>query len=196
MGRLVRFGSSLSPVNRAPGFGRRGSLQPTVVHLCGSPRKATTCARCSDPASLAWRSDDALQLGVDDPNPVVLNGLPLQCRTALELMDGTSTCDAILARLATTGSTDGISELVDRLMAVGALVDGGRWPGGASVAVAARDQLLPDLMARAPRDPDLWWESLARTHATVVGASRLGAIIACALRQLASVASPSTTHVP
>ena len=131
--------------------------------------------------SLAWRSDDALQLGVDDPNPVVLNGLPAQCRAALALMDGTNTSDAILARLSTTGPTDGIGELIDRLMTVGALVDGGRWPGGASVAVAARDQLLPDLMARAPLDPDVWWESLARTHVTVVGASRLGAIIACAL---------------
>ncbi|MFL6070040.1 MAG: TOMM precursor leader peptide-binding protein [Actinomycetes bacterium] len=131
--------------------------------------------------TLAWRSDDALQLGVDDPNPVVLNGLPAQCRAALALMDGTSTGDAILARLAATGPTDGICELIDRLMAMGALVDGGRWPGGANVAVAARDQLLPDLMARAPRDPDRWWESLARTHVTVVGASRLGAIIACAL---------------
>ena len=45
----------------------------------------------------------------------------------------------------------------------------------------ARDELLPDLMARAPRDPDHWWDSLARTHVTVVGASRLGSILACSL---------------
>jgi hypothetical protein len=96
-------------------------------------------------------------------------------------MDGTSTLDEILVRLAETGATDGITDLIDRLMAVGALVDGGLWPGGSSVAKAARDQLLPDLMACAPRDPDHWWESLASTHVVVAGASRLGSIVACAL---------------
>jgi hypothetical protein len=131
--------------------------------------------------SWAWRSADSLQFGVDDPHPVIVTGLPPQCSAALELMDGANTSDEILESLAATGPIDGIPDLIERLTAVGALVDGGRWPGGASVAAAARDRLLPDLMARAPDDPDHWWTSLARTHVVVVGASRLGAIIACAL---------------
>jgi hypothetical protein len=131
--------------------------------------------------SRAWRSADSLQFGVDDPNPVILSGLPAQCRAALLLMDGARTSDEILMQLSSTGSTDGIIDFIDRLEAIGVVVDGGRWPGGATVAAASREQLLPDLMARAPRDPDRWWESLAKTHVVVMGASRLGAIIARAL---------------
>jgi bacteriocin biosynthesis cyclodehydratase domain-containing protein len=129
----------------------------------------------------AWRSADSLQLGVDGPAAVVLSGLPAQCEGLLELLDGTKNTDQVVAHLAETGPTHGIRDLLTRLWEVGALVDGGRWPGGAAISAASRDHLMADLMASAPKDPDHWWRSLARTEVVVIGASRLGAITACAL---------------
>src|SRR5262245_57486093 len=111
--------------------------------------------------SWAWRSPTSLQLGVDDPASVVLTGLPPQCAAALALMDGTRTTQAISAAMAPDGEVSDVESLIDRLVAVGAVVDGGRWPGGCEVSSDARARLLPDLMAGAPADPDEWWATLA-----------------------------------
>jgi bacteriocin biosynthesis cyclodehydratase domain-containing protein len=130
----------------------------------------------------AWRSPGCLQLGVDCNAPVLLSGLPAQAEALLDLLDGTKTTDQVVAHLAESGPTGGIVDLLDRLWDLRVLVDGGRWPGGTAVSAASRDRHMSDLMAAAPQDPDSWWRSLARTEAVVVGASRLGAIAACALK--------------
>ena len=129
--------------------------------------------------SWAWRSDDSIHVGIDGPHPVVISGVPNGTDAAFALMDGTRTLDELLN--AVNGSVPGLPEMIARLTEVGAVIDGGSWPGGRRIAKASRTRLLPDLMAAAPADPDHWWTSLAETHVVVVGASRLGSVIACAL---------------
>ena len=131
---------------------------------------------------IAWRSPTALQLGLDDPHPVVLSGLSPAGRSVLDLMDGTRTVDQIASQLPSV-DPEQVRDVVSRLDSIGALIDAGLWPGGRGQPARRREQLLPDLLATAPADPDRWWTALATTQVTVVGASRLGGVIARALSE-------------
>ncbi|HEX5016341.1 MAG TPA: ThiF family adenylyltransferase [Actinomycetes bacterium] len=131
--------------------------------------------------SCAWRSDNCLHLDVDNPNPILLGSLPSQAAAALDLMDGTRTLDELIATLQQSGPVSGVRDMVRRLVDLGAVIDCRVWPGGRKVATDSRNRLLPDLTASGPRDPDEWWERLAQTHVVVIGASRLGSLIASTL---------------
>jgi hypothetical protein len=119
---------------------------------------------------------------VDHPEPVIVTGVSEAGRTALALMDGTITLEQLLEPFELPARHE-VRDLLARLAAAGAVIDAGRWPGGRGVPAARRERLMADLTATAPADPDLWWRSLSRTHVTVVGASRLGAITARALAE-------------
>ena len=147
--------------------------------------------------AFAWRSADTLQLGIDDPRPLIVSGLPAYARVVLALMDGVRTHVEIASTVATISDstastnsedseqtasvTDDVRDMIDRLLELGAVIDAGRWPGAAAVPLDAHERLLPDLAALGSAEPDHWWVALSTTSVTVLGASRLGAIIASSL---------------
>ena len=130
--------------------------------------------------TVAWRTADTVQLGIDDPHPIVISGVAPSAKAVLDLMDGVRTRSDILA-VAEQDEIDEVSSLIDQLIELGAVVDAGRWPGGPRISATSRARLLPELMSAAPPDPDRWWRSLAQSQVSIVGASRLGATLACAL---------------
>ena len=132
--------------------------------------------------AVAWRSPGSLHVGLDDPEPFVVSGLSPACRAALGLMDGSRTVDQVAEQLPSM-DPEVLHDLVERLTSAGALLDAGRWPGGRGQPAERRDRLLPDLEATAPADPERWWAALDATHVTVIGASRLGSVLARALSE-------------
>jgi hypothetical protein len=131
--------------------------------------------------TVAWRTADTLQLGIDDPQPVVISGVPASAKAVLGQMDGVRTRSELLTTVAQPEEIDEIASLVDQLIELGAVVDAGRWPGGPRISAKSRARLLPELMAASPSEPERWWKSLAQTQVSIIGASRLGASIACSL---------------
>ena len=131
--------------------------------------------------TVAWRTVDTLQLGIDAPQPVVISGVPSSARFVLNLMDGVRTRSELLSAVAPPEDIDQVAALVDHLVELGAVVDAGRWPGGPRISAKSRARLLPELMSASPPEPERWWRSMAQTQVAIIGASRLGASIACAL---------------
>ena len=130
---------------------------------------------------LAWRAADTVQLGIDDPLPIVISGVPLSARALLESMDGVRTRSDLLTVVAQPDEIDEVASLLDQLIELGAVVDAGRWPGGPRISAKSRARLLPELMSASPPEPERWWRSLAQTQVEIIGGSRLGATMACAL---------------
>ncbi|MCZ3386220.1 MAG: ThiF family adenylyltransferase, partial [Actinomycetia bacterium] len=129
---------------------------------------------------------DTVQFGIDVPHPLIVGGLPAMGRPLLERLDGIRTDHDIFASLIEdrVDTTDGAepAALLERLVELGIVVDGGRWPGNLSVTGDSRDRLLPDVRAasafeRWRHEPAGRWDALRRAHVTVAGASRLGATL-------------------
>lgn len=135
----------------------------------------------------AWRTPTTLQFGIDVPRPLVVSGLPAFGHLLLPLLDGTrerSQIPAAIAALSGEGSTDSeVLAIIDRLVDLGIVVDGGSWPGALAVNAAWREQLAPDLrcasaIERFRSRPAARWDALAASEVVIMGASRLGATIA------------------
>lgn len=132
----------------------------------------------------AWRMADTVQFGIDVPHPVVVGGLPPVSQDLLPMLDGVGSEQQILSRLQAQGRDQAevmqAATVVARLIDLGLVVDGGRWPGGGLVPAATRDRLMPDhrcatALERFRPDPAARWAMLGRARVTVVGVSRLGA---------------------
>ncbi len=135
----------------------------------------------------AWRSADTVQFGIDVPQPLIVSGLPAFCQALLPLLDGVRSLPEVLTPLM-SDLPDGpqVRAVIDRLIAIGVVIDGGGWPGGIELASADRDRLAPDVRCASalPRfrdNPAARWSALAAAHVVVVGASRLGATMSRAL---------------
>lgn len=135
----------------------------------------------------AWRSHDSVRFGIDVPSPLIVSGLPAVSHALLSQLDGVQTLAEILTQLAADGadSTAGAepAAVVERLSGLGLIVDGGSWPGRLDLSPAARERLLPDIRSASalPRwraEPADRWSALASAQVTIVGVSRLGAVVA------------------
>lgn len=135
----------------------------------------------------AWRSPDTVQFGIDVPDPVVVGGLPPSTHRLLPLLDGhRSPADVVAAVRSPPGDLTTAAEplaLIDRLVDLGVVVDGGCWPGALSIPPDVRAQLAPDLrcasaLGRFRRQPATRWQTLGASEVVIIGASRLGATIA------------------
>lgn len=140
--------------------------------------------------SCTWRSPDTVQFGIDVPHPIIVSGLPPIGRPLLESLDGVRTEVELIAALIEKQLTppDGAepAAVLTRLIDLGVIVDGGKWPGTLSTADPDRERLVPDLRAasaleRWRHEPAGQWEARGRAQVTVIGASRLGATLGRAL---------------
>ena len=135
----------------------------------------------------AWRTPTTLQFGIDVPTPLVVSGLPAFGHRLLPLLDGTLEHSEIVRAMRASGSecpadTD-VLAIIDRLVDLGIVVDGGAWPGALAVTAEWRDQMAPDLrcasaIERFRSRPATRWDALAASEVVIMGASRLGATIA------------------
>ena len=134
----------------------------------------------------AWRSQDTVQFGIDVPRPLIVSGLPPVGRHLLAKLDGVRTEQEIVTQLVAEGSdaTNGADSaaVLGRLSDLGVVVDGGRWPGRLPLGKDSRDRLDPDIRASSAHarwrlEPAARWDALSRSHVTVAGVSRLGAIL-------------------
>ncbi len=135
----------------------------------------------------AWRTPNTLQFGIDVPEPLVVEGLPAFGRRLLPLLDGTRERSEIVAAMRVSSSEcpadSDVLAIIDRLVDLGIVVDGGSWPGALAVTAEWRDQMAPDLRCASatPRfrsRPASRWDALAASEVVITGASRLGATIA------------------
>lgn len=138
----------------------------------------------------AWRSPETVQFGIDVPQPLIVGGLPPVSRQLLATLNGVRTEQEIITQLIADG--DDVSNGVDtaavlsRLADVGVVVDGGQWPGRLPLPSDLRERLEPDIratsaLARWRLEPAARWDALSRSHVTVAGVSRLGAVFARSL---------------
>ena len=135
----------------------------------------------------AWRTPNTLQVGIDVPEPLVVSGLPAFGRRLIPMLDGTREDSEIVRAMRAAGGecptdTD-VLAIIDRLVDLGIVVDGGSWPGALAVTPEWRDQMAPDLrcasaIGRFRSRPAARWVALAASEVVIVGASRLGATIA------------------
>lgn len=135
----------------------------------------------------AWRSPDTVQFGIDVPQPLIVSGLPPVSRQLLATLNGVRTEQEIVRQLVADGDdvTNGAdtAAVLKRLAQVGVVVDGGKWPGRLPLPSDLRERLEPDIratsaLARWRLEPAARWDALSRSHVTIAGVSRLGAILA------------------
>ncbi len=165
------------------------SCQPAALRTLGRWESRMRPMLCPG-LRWAWRSPDTLQFGIDVPHPLIIGGLPPVCRPLLARLDGVRTEQEVVAQLVAEGFdlTGGAeaAAVLGQLADLGVIVDGGRWPGGLPIARDVRERILPDVRCASALEkwrlqPAARWETLARTHVTVVGGSRLGATLSRAL---------------
>jgi len=177
-----RSAGSADPRARTPG---RGSGRPLL------------------PAALrpVWRSDQALQIGLDPDRAVVVDGIDESLARALLELDGTRTEAEVLAGAAETGlDADLVGGLLADLRAAGILAEIGPRPAPAPPlsdaphpglrlspvgAVGAAGRLGPDLaslsLVPAPRSPLEVVRARRAASVVVHGAGRVGASLATLL---------------
>ena len=135
----------------------------------------------------AWRSPTTAQFGIDVPEPLVVAGLPDFGHRLLPMLDGSRSTSDIVAALQVMSAErkpeSDVRVVIDRLVDLGVVIDGGSWPGALAVAADRRDRLAPDLRCASATErfrdhPAARWVSLAASEVVIMGASRLGATIA------------------
>ncbi|MEO8107114.1 MAG: ThiF family adenylyltransferase [Actinomycetes bacterium] len=135
----------------------------------------------------AWRSPTTAQFGIDVPEPVVVGGLPAFGHQLLPLLDGARADTEVVATVRATSSerlaASEVRAVIDRLVDLGVVIDGGSWPGTMTVTADWRAQLAPDLRCASATErfraqPAARWARLAASEVVIMGASRLGATIA------------------
>jgi hypothetical protein len=138
----------------------------------------------------AWRTADTVQFGIDVPEPLIISGLPPFSQRLLPLLDGVRSPAEIFASMesdpAERAEHAEVQAVIERLIAIGVVFDGGLWPGGIDLSPADRDRLAPDVrcasaLERFRSRPAARWNALAASQVVMVGASRLGATISRAL---------------
>jgi hypothetical protein len=132
-----------------------------------------------------WRPDGALQLGTDPAHAVVLRGVDQHADAVLTLLDGTRDLDAVVTAATDRGvPEDDVRDLLRLLLSVHALDDAAVAPRGRRPA--ERERLDPDLaslslLAPQPGDGARVLDHRAATRVLVVGAGRVGSLVAALL---------------
>jgi hypothetical protein len=132
-----------------------------------------------------WRGDDTIQLGTDPAHAVVLHGVGAAASAVLALMDGTRDTGEIVAAAAGRGMPEAdVRAFFALLTSVNALDDAAAAPHG--VTAIERERLDPDLsslslLAATPGGGTRLFESRRATRVLVVGAGRVGSLVASLL---------------
>lgn len=132
-----------------------------------------------------WRADDAIQLGTDPEQAVVLRGVDGTASAVLALMDGTRDADEIVAVAERNGVPEAdVRRFFALLESVNALDDAAIAPRGRTDA--ERQRLEPDLaaltlLAPRPGGGARLLDSRRATRVLVAGAGRVGSLVASLL---------------